>query len=268
MVAKPPWCSGCPVILFGREVLTMIKKTSTSRKTGLPLIAGALLLMCAMPATAGYGQTANDTAALMNRLNQMETDMQTLSRTVYKGNPPPVSTSGGSDMGGSAISNFEVRLSQIEEKQRALTGQIEQNTFQIQQLTDRLNKLQADIDLRFQGAGGSVTGSSTPSSSGTSTMPVASGTLYAEPSGSVSGGSLGTLSTAPGTDSAQALYDDAFNDIRNAKYESAETKFRKFMSEYPSNPLASNAQYWLGETFYVRGDYPQSAKMFAQGYQD
>ena len=99
-------------------------------------------------------------------------------------------------------------------------------------------------------------------------MPVASGTLYAEPSGSVSGGSLGTLSTAPGTDSAQALYDDAFNDIRNAKYESAETKFRKFMSEYPSNPLASNAQYWLGETFYVRGDYPQSAKMFAQGYQD
>ena len=35
-----------------------------------------------------------------------------------------------------------------------------------------------------------------------------------------------------------------------------------------SSTLAPNAQYWLSETYYVRGDYKESAKMFAQGYQD
>lgn len=251
----------------------MFTKMIKAYKTGLPLFAGALFLLCAVPATAGFAQTANDTSALVNRLNQLETDMQTLSRSVYRGEKPPVSTSSG-DMGGSAISNFEVRLSQIEERQRALTGQIEQNTFQIQQLTDRLNKFQADMEMRLGGT------DSVPKSysadparpSGADSVPrpsmVASGTLYAEPSGSISGGTLGTLSSDSGADPAQVLYDSAFNDIRDAKYESAESKFKKFMNEFPSHTLAANAQYWLAETFYVRGNYPQSAKMFAQGYQD
>ena len=45
-------------------------------------------------------------------------------------------------------------------------------------------------------------------------------------------------------------------------------KFTDFMGKYSTHPLAANAQYWLAETYYVRGDYRQAAKMFAQGYQD
>ena len=32
-------------------------------------------------------------------------------------------------------------------------------------------------------------------------------------------------------------------------------------------PLAGNAQYWLGETYYVRKDYENAATAFALGYQ-
>ena len=36
---------------------------------------------------------------------------------------------------------------------------------------------------------------------------------------------------------------------------------------YPNDPLAGNAQYWLGETYYVRKDYKNAAAAFAEGYQ-
>ena len=32
------------------------------------------------------------------------------------------------------------------------------------------------------------------------------------------------------------------------------------------DPLAGNAQYWLGESFYARGKYAEAAAAFADGY--
>ena len=31
--------------------------------------------------------------------------------------------------------------------------------------------------------------------------------------------------------------------------------------------LAANAKYWLGETYYVRGEFKKSARIFAEGFQ-
>ena len=38
-------------------------------------------------------------------------------------------------------------------------------------------------------------------------------------------------------------------------------------SERPQDYLAGNAQYWMGETYYVRGRYQDAAVTFAEGYQ-
>ena len=38
--------------------------------------------------------------------------------------------------------------------------------------------------------------------------------------------------------------------------------------DFPNHALASNANYWLGETHYVRGNYPRAAQIFAKGYQE
>ena len=92
------------------------------------------------------------------------------------------------------------------------------------------------------------------------------GTLYAQETPASTGSN--TLGGNTNTDPANRLYDSAFADIRESKYEAAEGKFSRFMSMYPSHNLAPNAQYWLAETYYVRGEYAQAARMFAQGYQD
>ena len=40
-----------------------------------------------------------------------------------------------------------------------------------------------------------------------------------------------------------------------------------FIKNHPDNSLTSNAHYWLGETYYVRGKYGDAAAAFAEGYQ-
>jgi tol-pal system protein YbgF len=63
------------------------------------------------------------------------------------------------------------------------------------------------------------------------------------------------------------MYDAAFQSLREQKYDRAEAAFKQFLVRYKDDALAGNAQYWLGETYYVRGNYAEAAKVFATGYQ-
>ena len=49
-------------------------------------------------------------------------------------------------------------------------------------------------------------------------------------------------------------------------YAGAEVAFRELVDAYPNDPLAGNAQYWIGETYYVRGQYKNAADAFLKGY--
>jgi len=65
----------------------------------------------------------------------------------------------------------------------------------------------------------------------------------------------------------QDQYDYAFDILRRADYARAERALRLFLEQNGTDVLAGNAQYWLGETFYVRGDFEQAAVEFLSGYQ-
>lgn len=66
-------------------------------------------------------------------------------------------------------------------------------------------------------------------------------------------------------------YDFAYKLVRQGDYAQAERAFREFGQLNPSDPLAGNARYWLGETYYVRDDFVQAADVFigvVTGYPD
>ncbi|MBE7637966.1 tol-pal system protein YbgF [Sneathiella sp. P13V-1] len=63
-------------------------------------------------------------------------------------------------------------------------------------------------------------------------------------------------------------YNEAISMIRKDDYAGAEVAFRTFLEANSEHPLAGNAQYWLGESYYVRGDYPNAASAFLGGYQN
>jgi tol-pal system protein YbgF len=72
--------------------------------------------------------------------------------------------------------------------------------------------------------------------------------------------------TLPGA-TPDEQYQYAFDLLRQTKYDEAEKALHTFVDEYPENPLAGNASYWLGETYFVRQDYNNAALTFAQGFQ-
>lgn len=65
----------------------------------------------------------------------------------------------------------------------------------------------------------------------------------------------------------QEKYQYAFKLLQQRDYVNAEAALRQFVEEHPSDDLTGNAMYWMGETFYVRKDYPEAARVFLDAYQ-
>lgn len=85
------------------------------------------------------------------------------------------------------------------------------------------------------------------------------------PTASAPTASAATIVLPPGT--AKEQYNYAFGLLRQANYDKAELALQEFVKLHPKEALASNARYWLGETFYVRAAYVQAAEVFLEGFQ-
>jgi tol-pal system protein YbgF len=67
--------------------------------------------------------------------------------------------------------------------------------------------------------------------------------------------------------SPSEIYKYAYDMLIRENYIEAENSFTTFIGEHPNDPLASNAYYWLGETYYVQKNYQLAAVSFAKGFQ-
>jgi tol-pal system protein YbgF len=80
-------------------------------------------------------------------------------------------------------------------------------------------------------------------------------------SGDASPGGAGGDSSAPASDD-KAAYQAAFNLLKDGQYDRAIAAFQKFLIVYSDSSLADNAQYWLGEAYYVNKSYPEAQGAF------
>ena len=77
-----------------------------------------------------------------------------------------------------------------------------------------------------------------------------------EPSAAAASGGSGSA------DDDQLAYAKAFDRLKGGSYGDAITAFQDFMKRYPSSALLDNAQYWIGEAYYVTRDYDRAAQAF------
>ena len=63
------------------------------------------------------------------------------------------------------------------------------------------------------------------------------------------------------------IYETAYGYLLQQDYGAAETAFDDFLKRFPNDNLAGNAQFWLGESFFVRGQFKPAAAAFLKGYQ-
>jgi len=118
-----------------------------------------------------------------------------------------------------------------------------------------MEKMQADHEFRLEqvekGRGGAARPPGPTPSTGPAPPPPPHTAAAAPPAGGAQG---------------EQLYHDAFKLLQDGDYAGAERSFKAFVQNNPKHPLAGNAQYWLGETYYARHDYQNAMVAFAEGY--
>ncbi|GGF16896.1 tol-pal system protein YbgF [Aliidongia dinghuensis] len=241
------------------------------------------------------GPASAQDRSVNDRLDRLERDLNQVQRQLYRNEVPATGAAGvapSGDSGNTAL-NADIRMDQLEQQMRTLTGQLEEVQFGISELKNRLDKQQQDDEQRFQAlehpdGGGAAkpaqqTAANPPVSAapGKPGSPGGAGNMDAAPStggfltspGAGGGGNAGApavpgkASVALPNGSATEQYNYAFGLLRSQDYPAAEAAFSQFVTKHPQDELAGNAQYWLGETYFVRNDYNSAAAAFAKGYQ-
>jgi tol-pal system protein YbgF len=171
-------------------------------------------------------------------------------------------------------------LDQLRSEATQLRGEIETLRFQTENSDNRQRELYVDVDRRIQSLEqqGAPRAFTPPPASAPppSTLTPQERAIEAPPDASrVAAAPAPAPAPARPAGTDQQNYQAAFELIQGRKYEEAGDAFAAFLTGFPTSPLADNAQYWLAETYYVRGQfqpalgefqkvldqYPQSAKM-------
>lgn len=54
------------------------------------------------------------------------------------------------------------------------------------------------------------------------------------------------------------LYKDAYETLHRGDFEGARRKFEAFLKHYPNTELSDNAQFWIGETYFLKKDFERA----------
>ncbi len=56
-------------------------------------------------------------------------------------------------------------------------------------------------------------------------------------------------------EASEGAYHDAFSLLKAGEYDESIAAFTDFLAQFPDSQYADNAQYWLGETYYVKREF-------------
>ena len=232
-------------------------------------------------------------------IEQLQKDIQTLEKAVYS-NSTELNTNTSNNSNFSSNSSEDVltrhllKLTEIENQFQQLTNRFEEINFKLDKLSNRLSKVQADNQIRFQDletviSTGDVKKLVSKKSSDQENK-VLPGSSQPQDLGSISykdstpnetkqqTQSIDTTATIV-TETFQAeekilpkespekQYEFATSFLKVGDYTTAERAFREFVQTNPEHDLAGNAQYWYAETFRIRQLYTDAASAYLEGYQ-
>jgi tol-pal system protein YbgF len=271
-------------------MMVMSRLSRVVRLAAVAATPAVLALGISLPAVA-QAPDATEMRTLTDQMSQAQRELDMLQQHVAQGGEIELAQAQGPD----SYAGIQVRLSDLEERMRDMTGRMEELNHRINQVNERMDKFSSDIEFRLNNAqpgGGAAPGDSgaarpqAPTSLASPNSPPGSGDPNRPPTQS---GILGTIPVNPnqsnpgaqasvppqqpaqnkplpdGTPEEQYKY--AFSLLTKSDYAGAERALEAFVAAHPNHALAGNAQYWLGETYYVRNDFNNAARAFAIGFQ-
>lgn len=153
------------------------------------------------------------------------------------------------------VTDLTLAVDELREENRRLRGQIEDLNHQIEQLSRKQRDIYLDLDQRLSGgAAAQAPATQGPAASGTTP-----GAMDAPPTATA-------IQPAAATDRRQveAEYQAAYELLgpQQKRYEEAAKAFTVFLQKYPNDELTPNAQYWLGEAYYVSQHNAEAQQAF------
>ena len=231
-------------------------------------------------------------------LELIQKDLKTLEKAVYSGSINTENSSSQESFDENSedvLTRHLLKLSEVESQFQELTNKFEEINFKIDKLSNRLSKVQADNQLRFQDIENSFSsgeisqnlaskpkkqlekklpGSSQPQDLGsisykdTETNETSQKTLSVESTSTIVTETFGTEEGILPNDTPEKQYEFATSFLKVGDYGTAERAFREFVITNPEHILAGNAQYWYAETFRIRQLYTDAATAYLEGYQN
>ncbi len=156
------------------------------------------------------------------------------------------------------------RIDQLQREVQQLRGDLEVQTNSLNSLQQRQRELYLDIDRRLHRleVGGVQAAPGTQSLE--PAMPPAD-VAPAPSSPDAMGGPSDAASVDPlDTMKERDAYEHALDILKEGRYGEAAKAFRVFRSSYPGSRYAANAQYWLGEAYYVTRDFDTALQEFTK----
>ena len=233
-------------------------------------------------------------------LDQLQKDIKTLEKAVYSGSIE-LNSDNSVNLNSNLDNNSEdvltrhlLKLSEIENQFQELTNKFEEINFKLDKLSNRMSKVQADNQIRFQDLENVVSSDATTNKLSKKTnneqMEVLPGSSQPQDLGSISYKDTATNETSQKTNSVDSTalvvteifqaeekilpnespdkqYQFATSFLKVGDYSTAERAFREFVDTNPEHNLAGNAQYWYAETFRIRQLYTDAASAYLEGYQ-
>jgi tol-pal system protein YbgF len=230
-------------------------------------------------------------------LSLIQKDLKTLERAVYSSSVNSENSSSQENLDKNSedvLTRHLLKLSEIENQFQKLTNKFEEINFKLDKLSNRLTKVQADSQIRFQdienflsteGSNQKMTlkpkqqlekklpGSSLPQDLGSISYKDSENKSTSQQIQSVDT----TASIVTETfDAEQSIlpnlvpekqYEFATSFLKVGDYTTAERAFREFVLTNSEHDLAGNAQYWYAETFRIRQLYTDAATAYLEGYQ-
>jgi tol-pal system protein YbgF len=245
----------------------------------------------------------SDNHNIYETLEIIKNDLKTLERAVYSGSIE-IKTSANEQSNIDLDSNSEdvltrhlLKLSEVEDQFRQLTNKFEEINFKLDKLSNRLSKIQADNQIRFQdieagiSSGESTTQLSSKPKTDMTKSEILPGSSQPQDLGSISYKDTETSETSQQIQSVDTTatvvtetfqaeekilpqdltpekqYEFATSFLKVGDYSTAERAFREFVLSNSEHELAGSAQYWYAETFRIRQLYTDAASAYLEGYQ-
>ena len=264
----------------------------------------ATLLFISFISVASADETLNK---ILNEIQILNKDLKTLEKAVYSksftANSAGTNTGIPSALEG-ALTRQLVKLSELEEQIQKITAGYEETLFKLQKISERVDKIQKDTELRFSEIGNQVpVANNVPSTKnlasaekakkpdvqkkdvqkkfpGTDKPQDFANTLNSSKPVVAEKQQIQTISPAAVVKTAQVekpkllpkgtpekQYKFATSFIKVGDYEKAEIALKEFIETNPNHNLTGNAQYWFAETYYIRQLYHDAAAAYLDGYQ-